>query len=100
MITLTIKKKDGSIYWVENFNDLAAANLWLLEEEKKFYWDPTYTHTMIDDTPSAEDLTAAAAAAAGAATATAALRASALTKLRGDIYQPLTYPETLALFGQ
>jgi hypothetical protein len=42
MITLTIKKQDKSIYWIEQFNSQEEADSWLIEEKTRPYWDETY----------------------------------------------------------
>lgn len=42
-IKLTIKKEDGSIYWIENFKDHQACNIWLTEEQTRPYWNDNYT---------------------------------------------------------
>lgn len=64
MITLTIKKQDGSVYWKEHFNKLDDCDKWLAEEKTRPYWDETYTHEILDKTPpppTAEELAAIAA---------------------------------------
>ena len=40
---LTIYREDGSVYWIENANDLSALERWLDEEKTRPYWEPTYT---------------------------------------------------------
>jgi hypothetical protein len=39
MITLTIKKSDGSSYWTERFNSQAECDKWLSEEKTRHYWE-------------------------------------------------------------
>lgn len=51
MITLTIKNSDGSVYWVEHFNDQPSCDKWLAEEMKRPYWDASRTAQWVDDTP-------------------------------------------------
>ena len=51
MIKLTIKKADGSSYWDEYFNDVAAAEKWLAVEKTRKYWNESYLHTLIDLDP-------------------------------------------------
>lgn len=51
MITLTILKQDGSLYWTEYFNDMPKAQAWLAEEQSRSYWDKTYAANFIDNTP-------------------------------------------------
>lgn len=51
MIVLTILRADGSIYWTERFNDQSSAQAWLAEEQTRSYWDPTFTHSIVDLTP-------------------------------------------------
>lgn len=46
-----IKKSDESIYWIEKFNTLEAAQAWLATEQTRPYWDATYTYTITDVTP-------------------------------------------------
>lgn len=47
-IQLTIKRTDGSVYWVENFADLNEKDKWLNEEMTRPYWDKTYTTEVVD----------------------------------------------------
>ena len=42
MITLTIKKADGSLYWTEYFNDQNSCDAWLASEKTRPYWDKNY----------------------------------------------------------
>lgn len=55
MVTLTIKKADGSTYWTEYFNDQAACDKWLNEEMTRPYWKSTYTAVSVSSVPSAID---------------------------------------------
>jgi hypothetical protein len=55
MFQLIIKRQDESIYWIEHFNDLPSLNRWLAEEMTRPYWDPTYTHEIVDNTPVIEE---------------------------------------------
>lgn len=43
MIKLTIKSHDGTVYWIEHFNDQAACDAWLKEEKTRPYWNPAFT---------------------------------------------------------
>ncbi len=38
MISLTIRKQDNSIYWVERFNTIIDAEKWIAEEKTRPYW--------------------------------------------------------------
>jgi hypothetical protein len=58
VVTVTIKKPDGSTYWVEHFNEPARAQAWVDDEKKRPYWKPTFTVEVDDRT--AEENTAAA----------------------------------------
>lgn len=44
MITLTIFKSDGSVYWVEYFNNHQDCDKWIEEEMKRSYWDAGFTY--------------------------------------------------------
>lgn len=57
MIKLTIKKEDGSVYWVEHFNSLDACNEWLEVEQTRPYWNSQYTTETLEipSTPSEPD---------------------------------------------
>jgi hypothetical protein len=55
MITLTIKKSDGSIYWTEYFNDIDSCNAWLEEEKTRPYWDESFTSVMVQPNPPTKD---------------------------------------------
>jgi hypothetical protein len=46
VITLTIFRKDGTVYWTENFNDTASAQAWITEEQTRPYWDQAWTYTI------------------------------------------------------
>ena len=64
MITLTIKKADNSIYWVERFNSQAHADKWLAEEMTRPYWLNSYVATSVETlppVPTAEEIAAKAA---------------------------------------
>jgi hypothetical protein len=39
MITLTIKKSDGAVYWTEYFKSQAECDKWLSEEKTRHYWE-------------------------------------------------------------
>lgn len=51
MITLTILRADGSLYWTEYFNDMASAQAWLATEQTRPYWQASFTTTFTDTTP-------------------------------------------------
>jgi hypothetical protein len=51
MITLTIKRQDGSTYWTEYFNSQPECDAWIAEEQTRSYWDKTYTYASVDNTP-------------------------------------------------
>jgi hypothetical protein len=51
MITLTIKRVDGSTYWVDHFNTQDECDKWLAEEQTRSYWDKSYVSTSSVDTP-------------------------------------------------
>lgn len=50
MITLTIRKADGSVYWVEYFNSVGDCNTWLTIERTRSYWVSSYTTSIVDNT--------------------------------------------------
>ncbi len=50
MFKLEIKRSDNTIYWVEFFNSLEEANVWLSEEIKRPYWDESFSSTITDET--------------------------------------------------
>jgi hypothetical protein len=63
---MTIKKQDGSVYWVEFFPDDISATKWIDEEKTRTYWNKTYTvelETIISETAveSAEEIARKAA---------------------------------------
>ncbi len=62
MVTLTIKKSDGSVYWIDQFQDQASCDKWIANEQTQFYWDRTYTFSSIDTTPDPSIAAAAKAA--------------------------------------
>lgn len=47
MIKLIITRQDGTIYWIEHFNDIDSCNKWLADEMTRPYWDLTYTTEII-----------------------------------------------------
>lgn len=51
MFKLTIKKQDGSTYWVEHFNTQENLDRWLNEERSRLYWKQEYTTEIQDLTP-------------------------------------------------
>jgi hypothetical protein len=51
LITLTIKKPDGSHYWTEYFNDQKSCDMWLEDEKLRPYWDAKFVCTTVDDAP-------------------------------------------------
>lgn len=51
MFELTIRRQDGTVYWVEHFNDLASAQKWIAEEQTRPYWNNSYTYQIVDRTP-------------------------------------------------
>lgn len=50
MITLKIKKQDGSSYWTEHFDSRIECDKWLNEEKKRPYWNQSYTIDIQDRT--------------------------------------------------
>lgn len=57
MITLTIKKPDGSVYNVARFNNQVDCDSYLKSDQKN--WSKGYSYSSVDDTPSAADIQAA-----------------------------------------
>lgn len=51
MFELIILKADGSLYWIEHFNDHSSAIAWITEEQTRSYYDPSYTYSIVDHTP-------------------------------------------------
>lgn len=41
-LKLKIKKADGSIYWIAYFHGMANLDAWLIEEQTRPYWNPSY----------------------------------------------------------
>lgn len=56
MIILKIFNPDGSLYWVEHFNKMEHCVSWLEEEKTRPYWNPEFTHTIEDKTPTPEQI--------------------------------------------
>lgn len=54
MITLTIFKKDGSVYWVEHFNSKAEADKWIAEEKTRPYYGKDWTVEIVEPAPASE----------------------------------------------
>lgn len=54
MITLTIKRKDGSTYWTEYFNEQAACDKWIANERTKPYWEKSFSYASVDDSDPAK----------------------------------------------
>lgn len=50
MVTLTIKKKNGDLYWTEKFQTLVEAKRWLAEEKTRFYWEKSFEVELDDKT--------------------------------------------------
>lgn len=46
---LTIYKEDDSVYWVEHSDSIDRLTAWLEEEMTRFYWNPAYTHEIIEE---------------------------------------------------
>jgi len=44
MYKLTIKKQDGSTYWIEHFDSQEKGDEWLAEEKTRKYWIDSHTH--------------------------------------------------------
>ncbi len=86
MIKLTIFKKDGSIYWEDNFPTIPAMKTWLAEEMTRPYWDKSYTFQFVDNT---KDLLAAQAAAKVTQDAADAVRAQAIADVKALAAKPL-----------
>lgn len=61
MIALTIVRPDGSIYWVEHFSAIGAAQAWVAEEQTRPYWNPAWTFAIVDQTPAPQPGAAMAA---------------------------------------
>ena len=97
MITLTIKKSDDSIYWIERFSTIEEANKWLNDEKEKSYWDKSYTWELVDDTPSSEQLAQIEADIAESILKNNTDKASGAAKLK--LLASLTNDEVKALFG-
>lgn len=51
MFTLTIKRADGSEYWVEHFNDEPSAGEWLAVEKTRPYWESDFTSSLQESAP-------------------------------------------------
>lgn len=51
MITLTIKRQDGSVHWTERFNTQTECDAWLARVRALPYWDSSWTWASVDDTP-------------------------------------------------
>lgn len=66
MITLEIRRADGSHYWTERFDDLNSCSAWLVEEQSRPYWGngldgkskEVWTWTISDDSPTQEQIDA------------------------------------------
>lgn len=59
MIKLTIKNGDGSIRWIENFNDSDSADKWITEEQTRKYWKPEFsfvTEEILPPRPTAQEV--------------------------------------------
>jgi len=50
MVNLKIKKANGEIYWVENFNTKKECDKWLAEEKTRPYWKKDFTFEIEDKT--------------------------------------------------
>lgn len=64
MITLNIKRQDGSLYWSCPFPNRAAAESFLAEEGTRPYWKAEYTAEFITSNDIVEDPAIAVANAA------------------------------------
>jgi len=56
---LEVKKADDSIYCIEYANTSVELEAWIAEEQLKFYWDVTNTHTItevVQNEPSAQSI--------------------------------------------
>lgn len=52
MITLTIKKKDGSDYWAPlYFNSQEECDKWLADEMTRSYWDADFSTEIVETLP-------------------------------------------------
>lgn len=94
MITLTIKKANGDIYWTERFKTTAEKDKWLAIEQAKPYWRGDFTLEVLDKTA---DIAAAEQAAKDAFNAKLGNIETAAAKLVG--IGGLTAAEINALFG-
>lgn len=72
MFKLTIKRADGTTYWIERFNRRVDLDAWLADEQTRPYWDSDFTTEIEDITPPVD-------AAAEAARAAREARRNALT---------------------
>jgi hypothetical protein len=54
VVTLEIKKADGSSYWTEIFNTKAECDKWIAEEKTRTYWNPGFV-VLVDDKTSEVD---------------------------------------------
>lgn len=54
MITVTITRKDGSVYWVEHFNTIKDANEWMTAEKRQPYWQKDFKVSVDDKTAEIE----------------------------------------------
>lgn len=50
MITLSIRKANGDLYWTEYFNTKVDCDKWLAEEQTRPYWDINFQVTIDDKT--------------------------------------------------
>lgn len=56
MFNLIIYKPDGSIYWKDYFNTRAESEKWLAVEQTRDYWNKDFTHELIDNSQSKQEL--------------------------------------------
>lgn len=47
MISLTLKRKDGSTYWQMHFNSQDECDKWLNEEKTRPYWDNEFVSEIV-----------------------------------------------------
>jgi len=74
-ILLTIKRADGSVYWMERFNKQVDGDAWLAREKARSYWEKSWTAAFSGSENAAPDFSSAQARETE--------RAARLSSLRG-----------------